>query len=113
MKQKHLYLLIFGIIGILLIPITYVILSFIMIFGGGIFWMLIFGGSNWPFYAWPIIFGIHFFILCLILMTILNAIYSMGKDSEDLPINKLHIFILLIFSIFIFSVLSYIEVWIV
>ena len=103
MKQKHLYLLIFGIIGILLIPVTYAIIPFIMSFGGAIFWILILGGSN---YGEPIIFGIHFFILCLIPMTLLNARYSIGKESEDLPINKLHIFILLIFSIFVFSVLS-------
>lgn len=106
MKQKYLYLLLFGLPGILVSAITG-IMSGGMI--GGFFWIFMFGDNPWPSFAWPTVFGVGILVFFLTLISILIMGYKVGKkrDLENLPIKKAHIFISLVFLVIIFSMILF------
>jgi len=108
MKQRYLYAFIFGIPGV---PIS----AFAAIFAGGaatgLFWIVIFGDSLWPFWTeWIItVIGVTVFIIALFFIVKIGFSVGKKREIENIPINNKHIVIslattaLLVFRMIVFQ----------
>lgn len=108
MKQRYWYAFIFGIPGVL-------ISAFAAIFAGGamtgLFWIVIFGDDQWPFWTEWIIaaIGIAAFIIAFSFIVRMGFVAGKKREIEGIPIDNKHIVIslittvLLVFRIIVFQ----------
>ena len=97
MQQRYLYAIIFGVPGALISIITAVVAGGVV---GGFFWIFVFGDDPWPPWTeWAIIL-VTATVLITTLYLIVKKGFSIGKkrELENIPVNKMHVFVAVILS---------------
>ena len=89
MKKRYLYALLFGMPGI---AISAFVSFFVMGAVTGVFWLFIFGDSEWPSIAGAIIPAVLILTFLLLWLTSIVIGYRTGKKLEkDSDFNKIHV----------------------